>query len=213
MLRLRKVESVANITAFVSPAAFDLKPDRTMTPLEVNSPERTSGTAAQALPGLRKVAGVFPLSLMQESVWFVEQMTPGTSAYNLVEGWQLEGKLEPAALQKSLDALERRHEALRTVFGQQGGKPVQIVLPPQGFALELTDLTQSADPEAELKARLSAQARRPFELTNGPLARANLYMLNPRRHLLLISMHHIISDEWSMNLFIRELGEHYRALV
>src|SRR5437660_1138187 len=156
-----------------------------MTQLERNPPNAQNELAKAPGLDVPRSVGVYPLSWMQESVWFVEQLAPGTSAYNLVEGWRLTGKLNPAALRKGLDELQRRHETLRTVFGQHDGKPMQIILEPQGFALELTDLSKGEKPEAELDASLRIEARRPFELTRGPLARANLYRLADEDHLLL----------------------------
>jgi len=94
--------------------------------------------------------GVFPLSFAQESLWFLEQMAPGNPAYNIPEGWRLQGRLNVAALERNLTEIFRRHETLRTVFGENEGKPVQIIKAPQPFRLPLIDLQERGDKEADV---------------------------------------------------------------
>src|ERR1700722_15040112 len=93
-------------------------------------------------------AGLLPLSLAQEGLWFFEQAVPGTPAYNIAEAWWLEGPLDVAALQRSLDELVRRHETLRTAIAAKDGKPCQVVFPPKPFLLSVTDLRVCANSEA-----------------------------------------------------------------
>src|SRR4029077_17190184 len=114
---------------------------------------------------------------------------------------------------RSLDAIVQRHESLRTVFDVQSGKPVQIILPPQPGALPLVDLDKAGDKEAEMLRRLEAEVRRPFDLVQGPLARIALFRLADEDHVLLLNLHHLISDEWSFSVLMRELAEHYQACV
>src|SRR5580658_10136137 len=109
------------------------------------------------------VAGVLPLSLAQEGLWFFEQATPGTSAYNLAETWWLEGPLDLVALQRGLDELVRRHESLRTAIGAKDGKPCQIVFPPKPFPLVVTDLRSHVKADAEAETLAWLDARKPFE--------------------------------------------------
>ncbi len=152
-----------------------------------------------------------PLSFQQEGLWFFEQMAPKTSAYNIAEAWHLSGRLNIGVLQNSLDEIARRHETLRTLFGSRNGVPVQIVFAAGPFALEVTDLRGDRDPGAKARELAAAGARRPFDLTRRPLARVNLFREDETEHLLLLNMHHIISDAWSLDLFMRELAALYAA--
>jgi amino acid adenylation domain-containing protein len=156
-------------------------------------------------------AGVTPLSFQQEGLWFFEQMAPDTSAYNIAEAWRLSGRLNIGVLQTSLDEIARRHETLRTVFGSRNGVPVQIVLACGPFALKVTDLRGHRDAEAKARELAAAEARRPFDLTRRPLARVSLFRVDETEHLLLLNMHHIISDAWSVDIFMRELSALYAA--
>ena len=156
-------------------------------------------------------AGVVPLSLSQEGLWFFEQSAPGTATYNLPEAWGLKGPLNVPVLQQSLNEIVKRHEPLRTAFGAKGGIPFQIVMPATHLPLELIDLRDRDDREAEA-ARLAARdAQTPFDLTREPLARATLIRLAEEDHLLVINMHHLISDAWSVGAFLRELAALYGA--
>jgi amino acid adenylation domain-containing protein len=156
---------------------------------------------------------VFPLSLQQEGVWFLEQLAPGQTAYNLCEAWDLHGQVDREALQQALDTLVRRHESLRTIFGTRDGQPVQLVLPQRPFALRFLDLSKRCEQAEGLGAWMTTESQRHFDLLRGPLARAILFRLEQDRHVLLLNLHHLISDEWSMGIFLRELGEHYSAFL
>jgi aspartate racemase len=138
-------------------------------------------------------------------------MARGTPAYNLPEAWRLQGALDLAALQKSLDELVRRHEILRTCIVAQEGKPRQHILRCARIELEVVDVAGAADPESELERQLQSEARRPFDLTHAPLARAVLFRRSAEEHTLLVNLHHIISDAWSQRVFMRELGLVYGA--
>ncbi len=141
----------------------------------------------------------------------LEQWAPGNSAYNLSQAWRLEGPLDVAALTKSLNEIARRHEALRSVFSRQGERPVQIVLPPEDFSLTIQQPGPGEVPEDAAQLWLKAEARRPFDLRSGALARGGLFRSSSEDHRLVVSMHHIISDEWSFAVFQRELAEAYAA--
>jgi amino acid adenylation domain-containing protein len=154
-----------------------------------------------------------PLSLNQEHLWHLDQMIPGTPYFNMPFVYQLSGDLNIAALEKALREIVRRHEALRTVFANLDGQPVQIFKDGTDFQLHLEDLRAEAiDYAAQRAAALILEEReRPFDLATGPLLRTKLLCLKETEHLLLLTMHHIISDHWSMHVLRRELGVLYSA--
>ncbi|HEX8242563.1 MAG TPA: condensation domain-containing protein, partial [Longimicrobium sp.] len=154
-----------------------------------------------------------PLSFAQERLWFIDRLQPGSPAYNIPVAWRLGGALDEAALERSLGEIVRRHEALRTVFAETDGSPVQVIAPFAGFALPVEDLSGlgEADREAALRRRVGEEARRAFDLSAGPLFRAALLRLGAEDHVLLLSMHHIVSDGWSMGVLDRELAALYAA--
>lgn len=151
---------------------------------------------------------IFPMASAQERLWIVEQLTPGTTAYTIPLAVRLKGRLDRDALLGALRKVTDRHEALRTRFAQLDGKAVQIVDASVDIALPLTDVT-----EAGLDAALSAEAARPFDLANGPLLRACLLRLAADDHVLVISVHHLVSDMWSCGILLQETGALYAALV
>ena len=166
---------------------------------------------AAALP--EPGTSLYPLSCAQESLWFIEQMAGGTAAYNLPEAWRLKGTLDVAAVQQSLDELVSRHEILRTSIVNQEGRPRQNILSSARIELQLVDLCGAAHPERDLEDKLAAEARRPFDLSCAPLARAVLFRLSAEESMLLVNLHHIISDAWSQRVFMHELGLAYAAFA
>ncbi|MEW5930636.1 MAG: amino acid adenylation domain-containing protein, partial [Gemmatimonadota bacterium] len=180
--------------------------------------ERVEALRRAGLPVLPPVVptgrgGALPLSFAQERLWFIDRLEPGSAAYNVPVAWRLGGALDGAALERALGEVVRRHEALRTVFAEVDGSPVQVIAPFGGFALAVEDLSGfgEADREAALRRRAGEEAARPFELAAGPLFRAALLRLGAEDHVLLLSMHHIVSDEWSMGVLFRELSALYAA--
>jgi amino acid adenylation domain-containing protein len=155
--------------------------------------------------------GRLPLSFAQERLWFIDRMEPGSAAYNIPVAWRLAGVPDVAALERALGEIVRRHEALRTVFAEADGAPVQVVAPFGGFALPVEDLSGEADREAAARRRAGEEARRPFDLAAGPLFRAALLRLGGEEHVLLLTVHHIVSDGWSMGVLYRELSALYAA--
>ncbi|HEX2079479.1 MAG TPA: amino acid adenylation domain-containing protein, partial [Longimicrobium sp.] len=157
--------------------------------------------------------GPLPLSFAQERLWFIDRLEPGSAVYNIPVAWRLGGALDQAALERSLSEIVRRHEALRTVFAEVNGSPVQVIAPFGGFSLPVDDLSGlgEADREVEVRRRAGEEARRPFDLSAGPLFRAALLRLGAEDHVLLLSMHHIVSDGWSMGVLFRELSALYEA--
>ena len=154
-----------------------------------------------------------PLSYAQQRIWFLDQMDPGNSAYNVPAGMRLSGELDHAALLRSLEQIVARHESLRTVFAVIDGKAVQVVQEPKSWTLNLTDLSQLDPNEREAEALKLAKedAALPFDLANGPMLRTRLIRLAPQEHILMLTMHHIVSDGWSLGVFIRELSALYEA--
>ncbi|HYH47265.1 MAG TPA: amino acid adenylation domain-containing protein, partial [Thermoanaerobaculia bacterium] len=164
----------------------------------------------------RPEMGPAPLSFAQERLWFLDQLEPGSAVYNIPGGLRLRGHLDPAALEAALHAIVRRHEALRTAFPSLDGQPVQVIFDDAELALPVLDLMAlpAAAREAQLSALARAEANRPFSLTQSLLLRALLVRLgkDPRaqEHALLITLHHIVSDGWSLGVLVRELGVFYR---
>jgi amino acid adenylation domain-containing protein len=157
--------------------------------------------------------GPLPLSFAQERLWFLDRLEPGSATYNIPVAWRLAGALDERALERSLGEILRRHESLRTVFAEADGSPVQVVAPFAGFGLPVEDLSGlgEADREAAVRRRSGEEARQPFDLSAGPPFRAALLRLGAEDHVLLLSMHHIVSDGWSMGVLFRELSALYAA--
>ncbi|HSF41300.1 MAG TPA: non-ribosomal peptide synthase/polyketide synthase [Thermoanaerobaculia bacterium] len=158
------------------------------------------GSASEAPPLERRSADEAPLSFAQERLWFLDRLTPGLPVYNMPALLRLRGPLDEAALERALAEIARRHEVLRTVFAVSGSEPVQRILP-TGFPLSVLDL-----PETEARRFAEAEARRPFDLTRGPLARAALLRMGGEDHLLLLVFHHIVFDGWSTGVLLGELA-------
>jgi len=154
-----------------------------------------------------------PTSFAQERLWFVDRLEPGSAVYSMPAAWRLGGALDEAALQRALGEIVRRHEALRTVFAEVDGSPAQVIAPFGGFVVPVEDLSAlgEADREAAVERRAGEEARRAFDLSAGPLFRAALLRLGAEDHVLLLSMHHIVIDGWSMEVFFRELSTLYAA--
>jgi amino acid adenylation domain-containing protein len=158
---------------------------------------------------------VFPLSFAQQRLWFLHQMDPSNAAYNMPIAFRLSGQLEVEALQWSLDEIVRRHEILRTTFDVLDQAPVQLVAATGDLKLAVTDFS-SLPPSisaAEAEMLASEEIQRPFDLVNGPLIRARLMRLGAIENVLLVTMHHIISDGWSQTILLNELSALYEAAV
>jgi len=155
------------------------------------------------------------LSYGQLRLWVLDQLLPGTPYYNMPGTLRLRGSLDGAAFQGALQAIVDRHEVLRTTFTLAAGEPIQVIVPRLAFELPLIDLTDLPEAERERAAMAAAaeEAARPFDLVQGPLIRAVLLRLSPEDHLLTLTLHHIVSDGWSMAIIIRELAAIYNAFV
>ena len=163
------------------------------------------------IQAVSRTGGQFPLSSAQRRIWFLEQIEPGNPASNLHGALFLDGALNLAALRATLNDLVRRHEALRTIFVADGGEPAQIAIASIQLSLPVLDLGglpgNLCDRELARITRL--ETGRGFDLARGPQLRMTLVRLQHYRHLLVLVMHHIVSDAWSMGMFFNELQELY----
>ncbi|HEX2091228.1 MAG TPA: condensation domain-containing protein, partial [Longimicrobiaceae bacterium] len=181
--------------------------------------ERLSGWEGRpASPdGIRRVPRdrPLPLSFAQQRLWFVEQLDPGNPTYNMPFPLRLRGALDTGALERALSEIVRRHEVLRTVFGEVDGEAVQIILPLRGLPLPEIDLRGLAGParEAEMQRLADRDAMRPFDLRRGPLLRATLLRIGEEDRGVLLNVHHIVADGWSTGLLVGELSTLYRTFA
>ncbi|HEX4966050.1 MAG TPA: condensation domain-containing protein, partial [Thermoanaerobaculia bacterium] len=159
--------------------------------------------------------GRLPLSFAQQRLWFLSQLQPESTAYNLPFALCCEGSLAPALLRRTLAAVVRRHEVLRTTFPVVDRGPVQVIAPPLPPPLPLIDLSAlPATARDRETSRLAAgEARTPFDLAQGPLLRAALLRWNAAAHVLLFTMHHMVSDGWSMGILMKEVAELYGSFA
>jgi amino acid adenylation domain-containing protein len=177
--------------------------------------EKKQNAAAKQAITRRAHNGSIPLSFAQQRLWFLDQWQPGTSLYNLPGGLRLIGALDIPALERSLNEILRRHEALRTTFPTVDGQPAQRVAAAERFLLPAIDLRSLPADEREVEVRRLAQEEyeQPFDLVEGPLFRAKLLQVSDEEHVLAMTMHHIVSDGWSSGLFAQELSALYKSFV
>ncbi|MEK6283065.1 MAG: amino acid adenylation domain-containing protein [Acidobacteriota bacterium] len=156
-----------------------------------------------------------PLSYAQQRLWFFDQLQPHSAAYNLPLAVRLRGRLELAELVRSLNRVIERHESLRTSFVMEDGEPSQVIAAELELALPVFDVSELGAAERELEAAqlLAAEAAEGFDLSRGPLLRAKVIKLGEQEHIASLTMHHIISDGWSLGVLIRELAAFYNAAV
>jgi amino acid adenylation domain-containing protein len=164
-------------------------------------------------PELSNEPGLMPASFAQQRLWFLDQFEGSDALYNVPVATRLRGPLDVAALERALDALVARHEPLRTAFKLLDGVPHQEIKPHREFSLLVTDLSSSPDAERRGLEIVSEHAREPFDLSAGELFRARLVKLDEELHLLSLTLHHIVTDAWSMGVLHRELGKLYDGFV
>ncbi|MEW6736015.1 MAG: amino acid adenylation domain-containing protein, partial [Acidobacteriota bacterium] len=154
-----------------------------------------------------------PLSFAQQRLWFLNQLEPNSTAYNISTALQLKGNIQLSALEYSFNEIIQRHESLRTTFKNIDGQPYQVISPNQYFKLEVDDLTHLPKSTREAEARRLAIVitQRSFNLETGPLFNIELLRLDEQDHVLVLSMHHIITDGWSMGILMEEWTECYKA--
>lgn len=189
-LAARKTELLAFLSETADPLRADLPP-------------------ISRVPRAQRLA----MSFAQSRLWFLDQLMPGSTAYTFPMFIRLRGMLDIAALERSLTEIARRHEILRTTFPAQDGSPSQMILPPTPVVVPVIDLSADTkeDKEANALRIAAAEAKRTFDLANGPLWRVQLLHLDSDDHVLLLSMHHIIFDGSSIDVFWKELSSLYCA--
>ena len=174
-------------------------------------------SSRETVPAIVPIArdGDLQLSFAQQRLWFLDQLAPGAIFYNIPMAIRLTGRLNTAVLKKCLKKIVRRHEALHTIFTESDGRPMQHILPKLKLKLHRTDLRHLPLTKREDEAQRLAleEAKRPFDLAHGPLIRASLLRLADEEFVVLLTMHHIISDGWSLGVLTKELGALYAALV
>ncbi len=177
-----------------------------MDTLQTSVPPASS--AASATESFR-----FPATSAQQRIWFLEQLHPGSALHNVPLAVRVEGPLDTAALAWALNQVVRRHEILRTRFARQHDAPVQITVPALTVPLPVRDLSAAPAIEREAQAFRHAreQARQPFDLGLGPLLRAQLLKLSDHEHIFVLTVHHIIFDGWSLDVFFRDIRVYYTA--
>jgi amino acid adenylation domain-containing protein len=174
-----------------------------------------AASSAQAILVADRSDGDAPLSLHQQRVWFLDQLEPGSGAYNVPMALRVGGDVDIDALRRALNEIVRRHHVLRTTFVVRDGEPWQRVGDGQAVALLVDDLRRlmPAEREAAAAASMSDDTARPFDLSHGPLLRCRLLRLDDRESLLVLTLHHIVSDAWSLTLIARELGVLYGSFA
>lgn len=161
----------------------------------------------------RKLSSPAPLSFGQEQLWFLNRLAPASPVYNMGDIVDFHGDYNAAAMRRAVQELVRRHEILRTEFAHSGGQPVQTILPQMDFNLAELDLCPLSEVERqrEWTRVVREEVRKPFDLSRAPLLRMTMIHLSPREHRLLIATHHILGDEWSMEVVHQEIRKLYEA--
>lgn len=176
----------------------------------------TAGTVESAGP-LEPVSrsGELPLSFAQQRLWFIHQLEPASAAYNINAPLELKGPLNVLVLEQTLAEVQRRHESLRTTFHGIDGRPSQVVAPDQPVPFAYIDLSALPESDRDQNARrlINQASKRPFDLARGPLWRTILLRVSKDEHLVLLTMHHAISDGWSMGVLVQEVATIYRAFA
>lgn len=158
-------------------------------------------------------SGCYPLSYAQQRLWFLNQLLPASPLYNIPAAARLRGELDRNALAWSLNELVKRHEILRTTFTTKDGQPMQQVHARLHVPFVVIDLTALPSREGEGQRLLNDEAARPFDLERGPLLRATLLQVDRHEHVFIVNTHHIISDAWSIEIFVQELGSLYNSYL
>ncbi|MBD2355226.1 condensation protein [Tolypothrix sp. FACHB-123] len=154
-----------------------------------------------------------PLSFAQQRLWFLTQLEPDSSSYNISAAVRLQGRLNLAALQQSFQEIINRHEALRTSFQTVDGQPIQIIASSLDFAISIISLDECSlwEQEQQIRHLTTQEAQKTFDLTKSPLLRVNLVQLHPKEYIILLTIHHIVSDAWSMGILVEEFVALYSA--
>ncbi|PYT07626.1 MAG: hypothetical protein DMF49_07550 [Acidobacteria bacterium] len=192
----------------------DLSPERRAILIQTLRDRSVRRAAAESIP--RRPAGrPAPLSFAQERLWFLDRLGPATPIYNMARALRLRGPLDVAALERGLNEIVRRHEILRTTFAEAAEGPVQVIAP--SLVLDLPVVELGALPEdrrqEEVSRRAAEEVRRPFDLGRGPLLRGLLLRLAGDEHVMVLTLHHIAGDGWSIGVLDREMAALYEAFA
>jgi amino acid adenylation domain-containing protein len=165
--------------------------------------EQTAGTEAS----------VFPASYAQQRLWFMDQLMPGSVVYNISGAILIHGPLNVTALERSMQEVVNRHESLRTRFTTMEGEPVQLIEDQIVLPVALEDLNELPEPQRSVEARrvVREEVQKSFDLKRGPLLRAKVLRLQAQEHILVLTMHHIIADGWSLGIVVREISMLYAS--
>ncbi|MGH8718832.1 MAG: non-ribosomal peptide synthetase, partial [Burkholderiales bacterium] len=157
----------------------------------------------------------FPVSFAEQRLWFLDQWEPNSPLYNIGIAYTFDGPVNVGLLERCAEEIVSRHESLRTSFSTQDGEPVRLIHPSVDLSLALTDLRALPEDQREAEARRLAfeEAQAAFDLTKAPLLRVKLLRLDAEKHVLLIVIHHIVSDGWSIGVFLKELSQRYSAYL
>jgi amino acid adenylation domain-containing protein len=158
---------------------------------------------------------IFPTSFAQQRLWFLDQLTRGSSSYNILAAVRLTGCLNLTALEQTFNEIVRRHETLRTTFVMVEGQPMQAIAPNLTIHIPIIDLRhlESCDRQTQAQQLATQEAQHPFNLMTGPLLRVTLLQLDKAEYVLLLNLHHIVADGWSVGVLLKELGTLYEAFV
>jgi amino acid adenylation domain-containing protein/non-ribosomal peptide synthase protein (TIGR01720 family)/FkbM family methyltransferase len=156
-----------------------------------------------------------PLSFAQHQLWVMDKLEPGTTAFNLPTIVRISGQFNVSIIERTLSEIARRHESLRTTFSEVDGQPAQIIAPAQPLVLPVIDLSRlsAGETAAQVKRLMKEETEQPFDLQRGPLMRVRLVKMSASEHVLLLTMHHIISDGWSMGILVKEVAALYQAYL
>src|ERR1051325_3122330 len=196
----------------ISRGAFDLSAKRRALLEALLSEQGIDSPDAERIPR-RDEGGVAPLSFAQQRLWFFDQFEPGSPAYNLVSSVLLQGKLGTVGVERSFSEVVRRHEALRTTFDVIDNEVVQIIAPPEPLHLQVVDITHLSEAECDdvVQNLIHQQTQASFDLEQGRLVRITLVRIGDEKHVLLLAMHHIVSEAWSMGVLIGEVVALYEG--
>ncbi|HEX2164150.1 MAG TPA: condensation domain-containing protein, partial [Thermoanaerobaculia bacterium] len=198
-----------------TPERGDLTPERRrLLELMLEERRRRRSLRTRVLP--RGEDEPLELSFAQQRLWFIQQLQPGVAAYNIPSAVRLTGPLDVAVLDRAIQEIVRRHETLRTRFGFEDGRPVPVIAAEHRVPLEVEDLTAGRGPEeaaAEAQRKVDTLARRPYDLAADDLLRVHLLKVGEDDHVLLVVLHHIVSDTWTTGVFLREVAALYGAFA
>jgi len=191
----------------------ELSPEKRKLLMERLMKKNGEGNAHQKIQRQSRETNQFVLSFAQQRLWFLDQLETNTSTWNISFGFRMTGALDVRALHQTIDEIIRRHETLRTYFAISNGQPVQVISEHVTAELPVEDLSglSNAEQKNEIQKRTAAEAKKPFDLSQSPMLRTNLLRLGDTEHVFILTMHHIVSDAWSLGVFFRELLSLYEA--